>query len=503
MKKIFACFKGSVILMFILLLLHSSCKKLNENPRGFASPDNFYTTLGQAEAALTGHMDRIYNYWDDPSYSWAWRLFTDDGQLGGGDLVIEADHGKDLYQAHYKGILNMNNLLRAIKDGKIKDATPEQIDLIAAQAKLLRGFDYFVLVRLFGDVPLYDENMEDPAVNPIARTPVAEVYKLIISDFTFAAQKLPITWSAAYKGRPSRGAAQGFLAKAYLTMATAPLNEVSNYAKARDAAKQCIDDNAHDLVPNIFDVFKVENKYSSEMLWSFDANYRDVAVEGQLFTSWETGIDGWGNVLADARFDTLWPEQPRKDAYLLRDVYEVSLADGTTKKYMLYVPDGATVISTLHYNDWGTQNPVIRKWIPPYTSQSDYDNYSSIYAVPIIRYADVLLIYAEAANMANGSPTQEACNALNRVIDRANDNSTGLPGHPRAVTSWTKQQFDDAVIQERSFELCFEFDRWYDICRKRILDSPLVTAPWKLRNFSQNDYLWPIPANQRKINYYN
>jgi len=108
----------------------------------------------------------------------------------------------------------------------------------------------------------------------------------------------------------------------------------------------------------------------------------------------------------------------------------------------------------------------------------------------------VLLIYAEAANMASGSPTAppDAVDAINKVIDRANGYTTNL-GHPMLPTSMTKSDFDAAVIQERNWELVYEnFDRWFDICRKRILDDPKVTyRPEDLVNFSVDDYLFPIP----------
>jgi hypothetical protein len=100
--------------------------------------------------------------------------------------------------------------------------------------------------------------------------------------------------------------------------------------------------------------------------------------------------------------------------------------------------------------------------------------------------------------MASGGPTQAAVDALNDVIKRANG-TTGT--EPLASTSMTKQTFDDKVIQERSWELCFEYDRWFDICRKRILDK--VTAesePWNLPNFSPNDYLFAIPLVDLRLN---
>ena len=122
---------------------------------------------------------------------------------------------------------------------------------------------------------------------------------------------------------------------------------------------------------------------------------------------------------------------------------------------------------------------------------------------PILRYADVLLIYAEAANMAGGGGTapQQAVDAVNEVIDRANGYQVN-PLHPLLTTAMSKQDFDAAVIQERNWELIFENgDRWFDICRKRILDDPKVTVREEDRiNFSVDDYLFPIPETDLRLN---
>ena len=111
----------------------------------------------------------------------------------------------------------------------------------------------------------------------------------------------------------------------------------------------------------------------------------------------------------------------------------------------------------------------------------------------------MLLIYAEAANMANGGPTQQAVDAVNQVIDRANGYVEN-PLHPKMTTSMSQTEFDEAVIQERSWELVFEnCDRWFDICRKRILDE-VTTRPDYLANFSEDDYLFPIPEVDLELN---
>ena len=470
-KKLWLC-------LTFLVILSAGCKKLEEKPTSFVSPQNFFTTVAQGESVLTGCMSNVWKYWENNGYNWGWRMFLDDDQLAGGDLNIEYNRGTPLWIAHYANILNLNTLIRSVKGGSIKGATPDAVNKLTAEAKFQRGWNYFQLVRLFGAVPLYTDGMLDPALNPKARASTEEVYALIIADFQEAASTLPSSWDADHAGRPTSGAAKGLLAKAYLTMATAPLNKVDNYQKAATAAKSAMDDpGGYQLVHNIGDVFKSENKYSKEMMWSFNSNGTYLVAEGNLWAPWGApgiGCCGWGNFSAERRMDTLWPDQPRKHAYLVTD------------------------INGVNYKDWGSQNPTCIKWLPPNISQSDYDNYNQTANLPIIRFADVLMIYAEATNMANGSPNQAACDAVNQVVDRANGYVANVPGHPRFTTAMSKTQFDDAIIMERNWELCFEYDRWFDICRKRILDK--VSPSYLLINYSVDDYLYPIPEVDLRLN---
>jgi hypothetical protein len=180
----------------------------------------------------------------------------------------------------------------------------------------------------------------------------------------------------------------------------------------------------------------------------------------------------------DTSFERNWPDQKRKEAYLFTEW------------------DG------VQYPDFPEQTPFCKKFFF-YISEDDFNGYSSTMNYPILRYADVLLIYAEAANMATGGATapQEAVDAVNQVIDRANGFVVN-PLHPLLTTAMSKEEFDAAVIQERNWELMYENgDRWFDICRKRILDDPKVTVRAEDRaNFTIDDYLFPIPETDLRIN---
>jgi hypothetical protein len=116
---------------------------------------------------------------------------------------------------------------------------------------------------------------------------------------------------------------------------------------------------------------------------------------------------------------------------------------------------------------------------------------------PIIRFADVLLLFAEAENQVNGGPTQTAVDAVNQIIDRATGGIPN-PADPLLSTSLSKDEFDAAVIQQRNWELCFEYDRWFDLQRKRMLYD--VVDPDYKQNFSEDDYLLPIPQKDLRLN---
>ena len=469
MKNIY---KTSKIIIAALVMSLASCQDLTEEPEGFVSPETFYTTVAQGEAALAASMNDLWDYW--AGYSYGYGFFVHDDQLLGGNLNITEGFANQVWDMHYRAIKNINGVIRAVGEGSIKGVPQNDIDGLIGQAKFLRAYNYFMLVRFYGDLPLVTEITPDPVSNPItSRSPVAEVYSLIESDFKDAIAKLPSKWTGQ-PGKPTQGAAKGLLAKVYLTMATAPLNRVANYAKARDLAKEVMDAGTYALVPNVHDVFKLENKYGPEMMWSFNSTSDDQATDGQIWTP--EIMDGWGDASIDPDWSDKWltesPGEPRQAAYLILE------------------HNGKP------YTDFTEQRPFIRKYSLPYITQEAYETAQSTIAIPIIRFADVLLIYAEAANMAEGSPSAAAYEAINKVRRRAFNLPLTTPDPAVDLSGLSPLDFDAAVIEERNIELCFEFDRWFDLVRKRMLTD---VAGQYLPNVSDNDYLYPIPNYDSKI----
>lgn len=238
------------IFSFLILILFVSCKKLDEQPKSFVTPDNFYTTSAQIEATFASSMNALWDAWS--AYGYGMATFANDDQLDGGNLNITEDWGSDLWAAHYNAIMNLNAAIGAMNKGSLKGVvSTEDQNVLMAQSKFLRGFNYFMLVRMFGGVPLMTEETENPFQAKVKRADVSEVYKLITDDLTYASQNLPPSWPPAMRGRPTSDVAKALLAKAYLTMATYPLNQPENYKKAADLTSQIIADSRYALVHDI------------------------------------------------------------------------------------------------------------------------------------------------------------------------------------------------------------------------------------------------------------
>ena len=471
MKNISMRIKNFLWATVPMLVLSTACVELDETPRDFTGPSNFYNNPGQIESAFVSAMSRLYSEWS--AYSYGHGYFAHDDQLFGGNLVLSDNHGSDLWNAHYRAIADLNPAIKALNEDKLGSAIGQaEKDVLMAQAKFIRAFNYFSLVRLFGDIPLITEET-NLVTDVITRTPASDVYNFIEGDLLFAVQYLPPTWPDDQHGRPAAGAAKTLLAKVYITRATAPLNETSNYTKARDMAADVMDDGVYSLVQDINEVFALENAYGPEIMWSFNASEDDNSTPPQIWLPGEMA-DGWGDFKADRIWGEAFPAQPRKDAYLVLEDW-----DGTP------------------YTEWtnSTTTPHVRKYL--YDTRENQERYRSVQNIPILRYADALLLFAEAENMVNGGPTQAAVDAVNQIISRANGYVANA-ADPLLTTAMSQEAFDAAVIEQRNLELCFEYDRWYDLVRKRILCD--VTIPAYQPNCDPNDYLWPIPQTDLRLN---
>jgi hypothetical protein len=456
---------GYALLIIVSLITAPCCKKLTEEPRSVITPETFYKNIDQVQSALVAAQSHLWDQYT--GYQEDMFLFNQDDQITRGDLNIPEDYASTIWAAHYAALLNINKAIVSLNNG-LTGAAQEKIDAVMGQAKLLRAYNYFMLVREFGAVPLIIESTPDPFAEPLSRAPVEQVYAQIVADFQEAITKLPVTNAPDEPGLPTTDAAKGLLAKAYLTMATFPMNKSEYYAKAAEVAREVIDAGNYSLVPDIKNVFSVATKYGPEMMWSFNSNEVDLGPDPRLWSD----MRGFGTICAEPTWEQAYPPSPRKDAFI------------------------ETELDGVKYYDLGDYWPGVNKFA--YDSPEDFAANRSIVNMPIIRFADVLLIFAEADNMANGGPTAAAVEALNKVIDRGNGYVPN-PADPLATTAMSREDFDTKVIEERNYELCFEMDRWFDLIRKHLLKQK--SLPEYQLNFTEDDYLWPIPSIDIRVNH--
>ena len=464
------------LLMLILITVAMSCQKLIEKPEGISTPLNFYATTSQCEAAFAGSLNALFFTWGGYQNMPAFP----DGQYDGANLDFSVGSFNDLWTWHYKSIANINAVLKAVKGGSLAGNAAADITNIVAQGRFLRAFNYFTLVRLYGKIPYITEDMPDPINTPLtpeSRLGIAAVYDLIEADLVYAAANMA-DYDASTPGKPNKWVAKGFLAKVYLTRATAPLNQADNYAKARDMADDIIVNGGYTLLSSFSDVFKTANNSNKEVMFAFHTTSDAPYMPGNVWAPSE--MDGWSSGPVKILWaTTIYPEQPRKHSYILLD-FTSNIYDPSAPNINWSVSaDGVPYIGKLN--------------MPNLTFDEQVGGGNAGIEMKLLRFADILMIYAEAANMAGGAPTQLAVERLNLIIDRAN---AGTGTEPRATLGMSQADFDKKVIDERSYELCFENDRYFDVLRKKLLKD--VNLPDNAQGYKETDYLLPIPALDAK-----
>jgi len=485
MKKI-STIKLIVFLTIISVAGIYSCKKLDENPSSVIVASQFYKTASDASSAVNAVYSTLNSdaAGDFPLYGRQLNLLTENASdnqvyspsntnpdvraMGTVTYISSNSRVQKVWQQLYYGINRANIAIDNIPS--VQMDTTVRARLIR-ESKFIRGLLYFNLVRLYGAVPLILHNPTtiDPTKLLVGRTPVDSIYLQIVSDLK-EATNLPKSYSGADLGRATGGAAHTLLAKVYLTRqdwtnALAQLNIVINggYGYA--------------LFPNYYDAFQKATKNGKEHIFSaqFETNLGAVGSEQYLslsFTSFNTQT---------------WPIDVPADS----SVYKLFSATDTRRAVTFYssvynAATGQTVVFNNPYVPYF--NKFVDYSLTPLTTQAQSGiNY------PVLRYADVLLMYAEAQNELNGGPTSDAYTAINQVRTRANV--------PDLTTGLSQAAFRDSLFLERRKEFIQEGHRWFDLVRQggTVLVDALHTNPAKSAASSKNT-LFPIPLVEIQLN---
>lgn len=467
-----------LLYLFLLGSLFTSCESfLEEQPTTEMDREAIYATEAGANSILNGCYATMtaydhfgYRYYHTVTITSGLGVSVRSNEIPMTSLQIFPNEVniEKLYTGIYKTIGVANDILEYLPDSKI-DSTAKST--ILGEASLIRAICYFNLVRLYGRVPLYITPVTSFAEAHQPRAAVEDVYNQILSDLEDAFEMLPAP-SKQKAGRPQRYAAKALMSKVYVTMAG---NDESSpyWENAYQAALQVKNEGQYQLVYPFTKLFGAENKNTKESIFELQfsivqggLNLTLVTLpQGNPYTVNSTGGNQWGKTRPSKQMydimSSAYPNDPRIDASMLHTSYyniekqkDINIYPSTRK--------------TPGANNDDLEYPFIKKYIDKgFTTTS---NCNFVY----MRYADVLLLLAEAANETGR--TTEAIETINTLLDRARDkNGDGtFSADEVSPLAWdmsmTKEEVRAKIMRERLIELVGEADEWFTI-RRRGLDA--------------------------------
>jgi len=488
-----------IVLLLPVMIMLLSCGKdfLNRNPLDQQSSGTFWKTKADADQALTAiysYLVQGYNYTNanNTGQGWGagtpyWESLTDNAYSGAFSNVaigaIESTTGtiqSDAYNMPYRAIEACNKFLANIVNVPL-DASV--MNTYIAEVRFIRGYYYFLLTQLYGDVMLSFKPLDkDQAAYQLGRAPKAVVLDSVLSDLQYAAANLPNT---AYNGHVVRGAALGYQTKVYLAM--------RNYQAAAATARTIMTEGKFSLYTggyrNLFlkpgqnnnpeimfsGRYQIPGAYSpAEYLYTYSSSFQPLSY---LVNDYEC-TDGQP-ITTSPLYDAAHPYNNR-DPRLAATI----LVPGVLYKGGIVFDPAAIGASSGFLNKKGvdsTRATVIG-------TQSDQD---WVY----LRYADVLLMYAEAQN-ETGGPDATVYDAINAIRNRPGVNMPALPA------GLSRDAMRTAIRHERRIELALEGQRYFDLKRwqtDRIILPTVKDPSGAMRTFPLRDTLWPVPQSEIDI----
>jgi len=513
-----------------VLLFASGCDFLETEPPGTLSEATFWETEEDVRVATND----LYNYMygqlrfdlsalsDEATPNWS---FDNLATFARGQQTSTTEFGNSWWpswwESHYAGIRAANEVLARAPE--VEEGDQEAIDRHMAEARFMRAYLYMHLTFLFGDVPLIEQPISLEEAQDVTRTGQEEVWDFVANELETAAQTLPRSWSGENQGRATRGAALGLKARAMLY--------AGRYEEARSAAQAVIDLGEYSLHDSYEELFTPEAEYNDEVILNKDFVRNDhpnqvleflapgslVSGRGQNFNVPTRAIvdayemeDGTPIDASGSGFDPRNPYEnrdPRLDHSVF--VYGDELPNGKT-----YDPrpgfNGADDIEQgFNTTDTGYN---VEKYV---NAECLGDQYNCGVNIIEMRYAEILLIYAEAQYELTGSATSTAGPGSMSAKDALDDirERVGMPEVP--ADGGTNRTFEERIRHERLVELAFEGQRFFDVRRwgiaEDVLNGPIMGMRYVDENgnlqdvtfdpfensFDPNrDYLWPIPQKE-------
>jgi len=486
---------GKTLVLGALLFGMISCEKdLMLEPENNITQTSFYTTELQIQQALSGVYSAMVNSSSRGGFDVNFYLLASEvrsnnfnaiSQNGNRDYYAinrfqdtsSTEEVEVLWEDAYQLISYANNILARIDAVPFADpATKEQY---RSETRFLRAYAYFELIRNFGKVPLVDHPVSPSEATSIQRTDLTTLYNFITSEIEASIAGLKNTYDSKNKGRITKSAAHAMLGRMYLTGYGYPLNNSAYLTKAKEHLLAVIQGEGQyvTFAPNYADLFKSanDNKYHIFEIQHISGGLS----QGSYLPSYVSPTFGTADPLYNAQ-GSLYSSSELGVSQSLINAYETGdLRKAVTLKTQFIAQNGQV--------DYANYFVKFREGGLVITNRYDWPiNF------PIIRYADVLLMYAEVLN--NEGNTSGAVPYLNRIRQRA--------GLSALSTSMSSSDFTTALRKERRVEFAGEGVYWHDLVRWNIAVSVINQAAADLNynyTITTNDYLYQIPLSQIQV----
>ncbi|MCU0403658.1 MAG: RagB/SusD family nutrient uptake outer membrane protein [Chitinophagaceae bacterium] len=488
MKKI-----NHLLSILVVLVTIGSCQKvLDKEPIGVETEQNYFLDPSKAILAINAAYDVLS--WDEGpgsghNYEWMYGdVLSDDAEKGStpGDfptITMMKEWRTDpannpstsTYNNMWQGIFRTNTILKNLEVATWDQQLKKRIE---GEARFLRGYYYFYLLRLFGGMPLFTEPVKPSEFGTTPRASISETYKLIEDDFKKAIELLPERsgYSAADLGRATKGSARAYLARAIMYQLGTDNKNAHTWQEVYDLTNAIVNSGQYSLIPNYAQIYEDEGENSAESVFEIQC---------------KATSEGWGPIKAGTTNNIiqnnrrLWGWGFNNPTTSLGNEFEPN----DPRKACTMYGDGSIVLGILQVVDYPNENAtgyLNRKAaiVKPVEAKASPQN------IRKFRYADVLLMKAEAA--AFTGKEQEARDILNMIRTRARLSSlpkgsaegsmsydpTGAPSGtlPAIANTVTGDALKNAIYHERRVELGMEALRFWDQVRTGKYLSSLSTS---------------------------
>ena len=472
---------GAVMLSAAAGFFALSCSEdfLDKAPKGQLTESSFF----QNEQQATQSVNAVYSYLRSFdvhvfSYIGITDIASDDAEKGSvpgdagflqdiNDFTFDANNGAPtgIWSGYFRGVFRTNQAIENISAIEMDEDVKTRL---LGEARFLRAYFYFFLVRTYGGVPIIERPL-NPDEYQQSRNTREEVYEFIKADLQFAIDHLPLKseYASEDMGRATKGAAQAYLAKVNLFE--------HDFQGAYDNAVAVINSGEYSLYPDYLGIFREEGEHSSESIFEVSAAAVEQGGGGHQYNEVQ-GIrgfpnQGWGFNSPSDDLEAAYEEgDPRKEATII--------FDGDT------LPSGEIVVADPNMGDNAKFN---NKAHLPVRPPSGFGNSGA--NIRLMRYADILLIAAEAANELGNST--EALTYLNQVRERARQ---GNPDVLPDVTTTDQGELRMAIYHERRVELAMEQHRYFDLVRQGRAQE--VYAALGINWIPGKHEVFPIPQSE-------